>query len=186
MVVRGSAWRAAICTSRRSTPASSMVVTPVAQHVGMHARESDSGTGGEAEQPSGGGVAVHSGASGVEQDRPDQSAVHGPVDGSPYGWRQRHEDDSGALADYPQHPVSVFLAKVGHVGAGSFEDPQSEQAEHRDQGEVDRLADSRAAVSIASNCRCVSPRVGDSAGTVGRRTYAAGECCRTPSMTAVR
>jgi hypothetical protein len=36
MVVRGSAWRAAICTSRRLTPASSMVVTNVAEHVWMH------------------------------------------------------------------------------------------------------------------------------------------------------
>ena len=37
-----------------------------------------------------------------------------------------------------------------------------------------RLADCLAAVSIASNCRWVSPRVGDSAGHVGRRTYSAG------------
>ena len=43
-----------------------------------------------------------------------------------------------------------------------------------------------AAVSSASNCRWVSPRVGDSAGTFGRRTYSAGECWRTPSMTQVR
>ena len=48
------------------------------------------------------------------------------------------------------------------------------------------LADSLAAVSIASNCRCVSPSVGDSGGTLGRRTYSAGECSRTPSMTQVR
>ena len=33
-----------------------------------------------------------------------------------------------------------------------------------------RLVDSRAAASIASNCRCDSPRVGDSGGTFGRRT----------------
>jgi hypothetical protein len=37
------------------------------------------------------------------------------------------------------------------------------------------LSDSLAALSIASNCRCDSPSVGDSAGTVGRRTYSAGE-----------
>ena len=49
-----------------------------------------------------------------------------------------------------------------------------------------RLAESLAAVSSASNCRWVSPRVGDSAGTLGRRTYSAGECSRTPSMTQVR
>ena len=32
------------------------------------------------------------------------------------------------------------------------------------------LVEVRAAVSSASNCRWVSPRVGDSAGTLGRRT----------------
>jgi hypothetical protein len=50
-----------------------------------------------------------------------------------------------------------------------------------------RLAEVLAAVSNASNCRCVSPSVGDSAGTVGRRhSYSAGECSRTPSITHVR
>jgi hypothetical protein len=32
----------------------------------------------------------------------------------------------------------------------------------------------------------VSPNVGDSVGTLGRRTYSAGECSRTPSLTQVR
>ena len=49
-----------------------------------------------------------------------------------------------------------------------------------------RFAEVLAAVSSASNCRWVSPRVGDSAGTFGRRTYSAGECSRTPSITQVR
>jgi hypothetical protein len=48
------------------------------------------------------------------------------------------------------------------------------------------LFDSRAAVSIASNCRWVSPRVGDSGGTLGRRTCSAGELARIWSMTQVR
>jgi hypothetical protein len=47
------------------------------------------------------------------------------------------------------------------------------------------LVDSRAAVSRASNCRCVKPRVGDSGGTVGRRSHSAGECSSTASMTHV-
>ena len=42
------------------------------------------------------------------------------------------------------------------------------------------------ALSMASNCRWVSPRVGDSAGTRGRRTYSAGELSRTPSIAQVR
>ena len=46
------------------------------------------------------------------------------------------QDDLGALAAHPQHPVAVLLAKVGDVRAGSFEDPQAQQAEHGDQREV--------------------------------------------------
>jgi len=49
-----------------------------------------------------------------------------------------------------------------------------------------RFVDVRAAVSMASNCRWVRPSVGDSGGTVGRRTYSAGKFARTPSMTQVR
>jgi hypothetical protein len=49
-----------------------------------------------------------------------------------------------------------------------------------------RLVDWFAAVNKASNCRWVRPRVGDSADTFGRRTYSAGECSRTPSITQVR
>jgi hypothetical protein len=48
------------------------------------------------------------------------------------------------------------------------------------------LSDSRAAVSRASNCRCVNPSVGDPAGTDGRRTCSAGECSSTLSRTQVR
>jgi hypothetical protein len=46
--------------------------------------------------------------------------------------------------------------------------------------------DSRAAVSRASKCRWVNPSVGDSGGTVGRRTCSAGECSKGPLMTQVR
>ena len=48
------------------------------------------------------------------------------------------------------------------------------------------FGDVRAVASIASNCRCVRPRVGDSGGTLGRRTYSAGECASTSSITQVR
>jgi hypothetical protein len=43
------------------------------------------------------------------------------------------------FAAYPQHPVAVFFAEVGDVGAGGFEDPQAEQAKHGHQGEVVRI-----------------------------------------------
>jgi hypothetical protein len=48
------------------------------------------------------------------------------------------------------------------------------------------FADSLAAVSRASDCRWVNPSVGDSAGTAGRRTCSAGECCKMLSRAQVR
>jgi hypothetical protein len=48
------------------------------------------------------------------------------------------------------------------------------------------LGESRAMLSIASNCRWLSPSVGDRVVTGGRRTCSAGECANTPSMTQVR
>jgi hypothetical protein len=53
-----------------------------------------------------------------------------PVDGPADRWRQRDQDDLGALAAYPQHPVAVFLAEVSDVRAGGLENPQAQQAEH--------------------------------------------------------
>jgi hypothetical protein len=38
-----------------------------------------------------------------------------------------------------QHPVAVFFAEVGDVGAGGFEDAQAEEPEHGDQREVARV-----------------------------------------------
>ena len=61
--------------------------------------------------------------------------VDGPAD---RGW-EGGQDDLAALAADPQHPVAVFLAEVGDVGAAGFEDPQAEQPEHGDQGEVVRV-----------------------------------------------
>jgi hypothetical protein len=37
---------------------------------------------------------------------------------------------------HAQHAVAVLLAQVADVGAGCFEDPQAQQAEHGHQGEV--------------------------------------------------
>jgi hypothetical protein len=54
----------------------------------------------------------------------------------PTAGRQRDQDDFAALADDPQHTVAVLLTEIADVGAGCLEDPKTEQAEHRDQGEV--------------------------------------------------
>ena len=60
---------------------------------------------------------------------------HGPAD----RWRQRDQDHLGALAAHPQDAVTVFLPEIGDIGAGGFEDPQAQQAEHGHQREVARV-----------------------------------------------
>ena len=62
-----------------------------------------------------------------------------PVDGPADRWRQRDQDDLGALAAHAQDPVAVFLAEVGDVRAGGLEDPQAQQAEHGHQREIARV-----------------------------------------------
>ncbi len=97
------------------------------------------GAASEAPKAAGGRVAVHPGASVVEQDRPVVPQAGGPVDGPADGGWQRDLDHLGALAAYAQDPVAVFFAEVSDVRAGGFEDPQAEQAEHGHQGEVVRV-----------------------------------------------
>ena len=47
---------------------------------------------------------------------------------------ERDQDDLGALAAHAQDAVAMFVAQVGDVGAGGFEDPQAQQPGHGDQG----------------------------------------------------
>jgi murein DD-endopeptidase MepM/ murein hydrolase activator NlpD len=87
MVVRGSACRAAICTSRRLTPGvEHRGDVRVAEHVRMHPRDLDSRGVGQLLHPAGGRVPVHPGAVWVAQDRPALAAVDGSVDRSGYRW----------------------------------------------------------------------------------------------------
>jgi hypothetical protein len=111
----------------------------VAEHVRVCPGDLDDGGLGQVAQAAGGRVPVHSGAAAVEQDRPADPAGDCPVDGPADRVRQRDQDDLGALAAYTQDPVAVLLAKVGDVGAGGFEDPQAQQAEHGHQSEVIRV-----------------------------------------------
>src|SRR5574342_639791 len=113
MVVRGSAWRAAIWTSWRLTPASSMVVTKnMPEHMWVHSGHFDSGGVGQVPQPAGGGVAIHAGAGAVEQDRPSSALTDGAVDRAAYRWWERDRYQFGAFAAYPQDPVPVLFAKI--------------------------------------------------------------------------
>jgi hypothetical protein len=81
-------------------------------------------------------VAVHPGAAVVAQDRAVISQAGCPVDGAADGRWQRDLDHLGALAAYAEHPVAVLFTQIADVGAGGFEDPQVEQAEHGHQREV--------------------------------------------------
>jgi hypothetical protein len=78
----------------------------------------------------------HGGDEGV----PEHVWVH-PGDPHAPDVGEMSETKSGSVAVHPhpslvQDTVSVFLAEVGDVSAGGFEDPQAEQPEHGDQGEV--------------------------------------------------
>ncbi len=84
-------------------------------------------------------MSVHPGASSGPKNwtlRPLGGCV---VDGSTDGWGEGGQDDLAAFAGDPQHPVPVFLAEVTDVGAAGFEDPQAEEPEHRNEGEVVRV-----------------------------------------------
>jgi hypothetical protein len=111
----------------------------MAEHVRVRPGDRDAGGLSEVPQAAGGGVPVHPGAAGVQQDRPAVPVADRPVDGPADRRRQRDQDDLGALAAHPQDPVAVLLAEVGDVGAGGFEDAQAEQSEHGHQGEVVRV-----------------------------------------------
>jgi hypothetical protein len=107
-------------------PASSMVVTNVAEHVGMRPDDLDTGGLGMPIQAEGGGVPVYTGAAAVEQDRPARAVPDRPVDGPLDRSRQRDQDDLGALAAHAQDPMAVLLAEIADVRAGGLEDSQAE------------------------------------------------------------
>jgi hypothetical protein len=70
---------------RELTPASSIVVTNVAEQVRMHPRDPDSCRVGQLLQPAGGRVPIQPRAVCVAQGRPAIAAVDGAVDGSTNG-----------------------------------------------------------------------------------------------------
>lgn len=109
----------------------------VTQHVGVHASGGDPGRYGQGPQPSGGAVPIHPPPGPRAEQRAGVSSLDGAVHGPADGRRQGNEDDLViALAVDPQDPVAVDLAEVFDAGAGGFEDPQPEQPEQGDEGEV--------------------------------------------------
>jgi hypothetical protein len=82
-------------------------------------------------------VPVHPPTGGVAQNRSLIAALSGVLDRTGHGRRRRRDQDGLAvLAADLQHAVAVFLAEIGDVRAAGPEDPQTEQAQHRDQREV--------------------------------------------------
>ena len=77
----------------------------VAQHVRVRSGDLDAGGLGEVPQAAGGRVPVHPGAVVIKQDRPANSGAYRSVDGPADRWRQRDQDDLGALAGRVQDRV---------------------------------------------------------------------------------
>jgi hypothetical protein len=97
-----------------------------------------------------------------------------------------HQHDPVAFAVHFQDAVSVFLAEVDDVGAGGFEDPQAEQPEHGDQGEVVRVARLAGGCEHGLELQVGQPECGRLGWHVGSADISAGEVGSTPSMTQVR
>src|ERR1700733_2533167 len=135
-MVRGSAWRAAIWTSRRSTPASSMVVTNVCLSIcgcGLVIRIPEASASRRRRRV----------AACRSMRTPRLLRRMGPLARPPTALSMARPTAGGSgisatLVPLPhtQHPVAVLFAKVGDICAGGFEDPQAQQSEHRDEREV--------------------------------------------------
>jgi hypothetical protein len=157
----------------------------MAEHVRMRPGHLDPGSLGEVVQAAGGRVPVHLGTTVVEQDRAsrtgsDRSMARPTAGGSgtrtilvplPHTRRTRWPCSS---------PRSAMSAEV----ASKIRKPS--RPSMATSAKSYQFGDWRSAVSRASNCRWVNPRVGDSVGTEGRRTCSAGECSRMPSRAQVR
>src|SRR5271165_4336285 len=137
MVVRGSACRAAIWTSRRSTPASKLVVTKVCLSIwgcglviGMLTCCASCRRRRVAACRSIRAPRLFSRIGPRIRPSVARSMAR------PTAGRQRHQDDLAALAAHAKDTVTVFFTQVANAGAGGFEDPQAQQPEHGYQREV--------------------------------------------------
>jgi hypothetical protein len=108
----------------------------VPQHARVHPRHADARRVGQLPESAGGGVSVHPRAVDVAQDRSGVAAVGGSVDRT--GYRRWQWDQYGlvSFAADLEYAVAVFLAEVADVGAAGLKDPQAEEPQHDDQGEV--------------------------------------------------
>ena len=82
--------------------------------------------------------------------------------------------------------MAVLFAEVFDVAASGLEDTKAWEAQHRDECAVAAVGRLLGGGQQGFELQVLKPRVGDSAGTCGRRTYSAGECSSTPSIRHVR
>jgi hypothetical protein len=87
-------------------------------------------------------MTVRPGTTGIEQDRTAVPQAGCPVDGPADRWRQRDLNHLAALAAHAQHPVAVFFAEVGDVGAGGFEDRKPSRSSMATSAKSDGFGDS--------------------------------------------
>jgi hypothetical protein len=102
----------------------------------MHPRHTNACRVGQPPESAGRCVPIHPNPMHVTQDWPGGAVVDGSVDRTSHRWRQRDQHGRVASATDPEHTVAVFLAEVADARAASFKDPQAEETEHGDQGEV--------------------------------------------------
>jgi len=76
---------------------------------------------------------VHPGAAPVEHYRARGPPLNGAVDGAADRRRERHQHDPGPLSHDTQHAMAMFLTEVGDLGAGGFEDAQTQRGH---EGEI--------------------------------------------------
>jgi hypothetical protein len=141
----------------------------VPQHVWMHPRYPDPGGLGQMLESAGGGVAVHAGADPVEQDRPGAPVADRAVDGPTAGG----SGTSTILVPLPRTrstrwPCSSPMSSIVDPQASKIRSPSRPSI--ATNAKSNGLVEVRAATIMASNCKWDRPRVGDSAGTGGRRT----------------
>ena len=134
MVVRGSAWLAASCTSLSGTPASEYGRDEgVAQGVGADRLGDACSPGDASDDPAGTKTVEALPASGGE-DRSADPFADGEVD-RPGGARGHgYGDGLATLADDGERPMAPFDAESFDVGADRFGDPEAVEGQQRDQG----------------------------------------------------
>src|SRR3954447_20599605 len=131
VVVRGSAWRAAICASRRGTPASRAAMMNAARNMWVHGAEPGSLAGGS--HPAVCGAAVEALAVVAADDGAFVAFTHGEVDRACSPRHERDERWLVALGEDAQRAVSSLEAKILGVGAAGLRHAQAVQPEEHGQ-----------------------------------------------------